>query len=367
MLHTLALKVDWSSVIFEEDFEDGASDWAGGSYGAATGVISGGHDGGAYVSVIEDIDSSSGGDDGGYAIMRCAVAPDWEALQDCSDGNFTGDWYFTDGVQELRFWFRHDSAAVGGIQPAIRVTTPDDTPAGLAVFSAIPANTWTQLSVEIDPQDPAWDSNWGASAGVSVADAVAVFRDVGRLQPSIYFDPGDSAYIESSVTFDIDDVQIWGVNTTLPAVVDTVTSGSGGHGHTHRAIHPHHDGGPDAVSGLDDPVRLMVYSASTDVGDAVDLNPDNIVASSVRIGRLGGSHTDGEELSDDHDSDGLDDLEFSALTGDAFGRATLAEGSCQATWSKPNEVAFRAELITGEIVAGEDTVIARGCNAGCHL
>ena len=357
------------SVNFKEDFEGGTSDWGNGSWGAATWISSGGHDNGAYISASEDIDTSGDGEfsDGYYVAARCAVVPDWAPSQNCSEGNFTGDWYFTGGIMELRFWFRHNSTKPGGIVPAVRIATSDNSSAGLAVFSAVAANTWTELTVEIDPQDPAWDSNWGASAGISVPDAVAVFSDVGRLQVGYYIDPNDPVYTESNVTFDIDDVQTWGVDT-IPVVVDVITDGgSHGHGHTHRMVHPHHDGGPDAVTGLDDPVRLMVFGASTGVGDPVDLDTDEIVASSVRIGRLGGSHIDGKEIFGlDHDADGLDDAEFEALTGDAFGRAAFAEGSCQAAWAKPDTVEFRAELTSGEIIAGEDIVFDSYCNASCH-
>jgi hypothetical protein len=472
--HSLALRAP--PLIFEEDFEGGASDWVSAIVGPGVDDMSGGHDDGAYISFTADIDTSGGGDDGFYPVARCAVAPASAPSQNCSDGDFNGDWYFTKGVQELRFWFRHNSAKPGGLQPAIRVATPGNWPSGLAVFPAVAAQTWTQNTVQIDLLDPAWDPNWGAYAGASVPDAVAVFRDVGRLQVGYYVDPngpaggpsldaiqdqvftpacsfchsggtgsgdlpasldlssasasftslvgveslqvmgvdlvvpGDPdgsyliqkledangiggsqmprnsapldqsviddvrlwisngpAYAESNATFDFDDVQIRGVDT-IPVVVDVITGGGQyGHGHVHQPIHLNHDGGPDAITGLDDRVRLMVFGAATGVGDPVSLDTDDIVASSVRIGRLAGPHIDGEQLFGlDHDADGLDDAEFAVLTGDAFGRAALAEGSCQGAWSKPNEVAFRAELATGQIIAGQDWVIPRSCNAQCH-
>jgi hypothetical protein len=187
------------------------------------------------------------------------------------------------------------------------------------------------------------------------------------LQLGYYVDPNDPPYTENNVIFDIDDVQTWGVDV-IPAVVDVITGGGQyGHGHAHQPIHLNHDGGLDAITGLDDSVRLMVFGAATGVGDPVSLDTDDIVASSVRIGRLGGPHIDGEQLFGlDHDADGLDDAEFAVLTGDAFGRAAFAEGSCQASWANPDTVAFRAELTSGEIIAGEDMVFDSDCNASCH-
>lgn len=360
---TLAFSVQAAPTLqFEEDFEGGATDWVDVDRDPVTHYATGGQDGGAYISVTEDIDTTGGGNFGGYTLFRCAVLAGPPA-ENCSSGGFVGNWYFTTGTQILRFWFRHNSAKSGGLQGIVRVAIPGNQAGGPAVFAAVPANTWTQLSVAIDPQYPAWDPSWGAL----LADAVKIFRNVGRLQPGFYVDPGDPAYTESSVIFDIDDVQILG-SPSVTAVVDAITSGGQqGHGHPHRTIHPHHDGGPDAIDDLDDTVRLMVFGASKGAGDPEDLDTDDIITSSVRIGRLGGTNISGEEIYNlDHDSDGLDDVEFAALTGDAFARAERSRGSCQASWAWPDKVEFRGELTTGEVVAGEDTVISVNCNAQCH-
>jgi len=150
------------------------------------------------------------------------------------------------------------------------------------------------------------------------------------------------------VIFDIDDVSILGT-TSLPAVVDL-----------RGQLHPRHDGSPSAVAGLNDEVKVMVYGSSTSAGDPVDLNTDDIDPSTVRIGQLGGAYLPGSAIFNlDRDSDGQDDARFSSLKSETG-------GSCDAFWMEPTDVAFRAELTTGEIVAGLDTSIISNCDARCH-
>ncbi|MDP6436335.1 MAG: hypothetical protein QGG46_03775, partial [Gammaproteobacteria bacterium] len=247
--------------------------------------------------------------------------------------------------------------------PIVRVAIPGNNVGGPAVWPAVAANTWTQLTVTIDPQDPLWDPQWGSL----VPDAAKIFRNVGRLQPGYFVDPDDPTYTESNVTFDIDDVEILG-STLIPAVVDMITGGGQhGHGHPHRSIHPNHDGDSGAIDGLNDYVRLMVFGASVGAGDPDDLDTDDIDDSTVRIGRLGGPNVSGQETYNlDHDSDGLDDVEFTSQTGPSFGADPYGD-SCQAAWAQPSVVEFRAELTTGEVVAGQDTVISKTCFNGCHL
>ena len=199
MAFAVAVSAQAQTLIAEEDFEGGAADWVDEARSAVTHFASGGHDGGAYISVTDDIDTSGGGFLGGYIVARCAVAPSQLPSQNCSGGIFVGDWYFVDGVQELRFWFRHNSTKPGGLIPSMRVATTGNTPGGSGIYPAIPPNTWTQITVLIDPQSSEWDENWGSL----VPNAVQVFSDVGRLQPGYFVDPGDPTYTESNVTFDI--------------------------------------------------------------------------------------------------------------------------------------------------------------------
>ena len=61
----MVLPAQAQTSIFLENFNGGAEDWADESYSGATHHASGGHDGGAYISVIVDIDTTSGGSLGG--------------------------------------------------------------------------------------------------------------------------------------------------------------------------------------------------------------------------------------------------------------------------------------------------------------
>ena len=349
--------------IYLENFAGGAADWVDADYNPATHNASGGHNGGAYISVNVDIDTTGGGNFGGYTAARCASgAPSGPAAGlNCSGDNFAGDWYFVDGVQILRFWFRHNSAKPGGIIPQVRVAVPFNSPGGSGLFSAVPANTWTQITLPIDPQASEWDDQWGSL----MPDAVAVLRNIGRIQPGFFVDPNDPVYIENNVTFDIDDVEILGTTSLEAQVISPGT------------LHPKHDGrdpNPNTSGGMfpDDDVRVAVYGSSTSAGDPVDIDTDDIIAASVRVGRRGGDTSGtsgpGSSYGLNRDGDGLDDAEFRSLMSNSIGDKDGPTGgdSCFNTFNEPSTLPLRAELTTGEIIAGEDTSISVNCSAPCH-
>ena len=357
----VALPAQAQSLIFSENFNGGAADWRDSTYALATHHASGGVANGAYISVPVDIDTTGGGQMGGYTAARCTSgAPNPPAAGiTCSSGSFTGDWWFNDGVQELRLWFRHNSAKPGGIIPQIRVAIPFNSPGGSAIFPAVPANTWTQLVIPIDPADGIWDPSWGSLN----PDAVTVLRNVGRIQPGFFVDPNDPVYIENGVTFDIDNVSIWGSTSLTAEVISPET------------LHPRHDGrDPSPTPGVfpDDDVRAIVLGYSTAVGDPVDIDTDDIIAASVRIGRLGGDGTGtagpAAQYNQNYDGDGLDDAEFRSLMSASIGGRDEPGGgdNCFATWTEPTSLPLRAELTTGEIIAGEDTTITTNCFQPCH-
>ena len=347
MAFTLAIPAQAATLIAEEDFEGGAADWVDESRNPPIFNATGGHDDGAYISVLDDIDTSSNGQFGGYVTFRCAVAPSQLPSQDCSNGMFVGNWYFTDGVQELRYWFRHNSTKPGGVQPTIRVAVTGNFIGGSAIFPAIPANTWTQLSVTIDAQDPLWDSNWGSL----YPHAVNIFKNVGRLQPGIYDDPAEPDYSESNVSFDIDDVKILG---STPITAEIMQRGT---------WHPQHDGANGSVAsivtGLHDTLRVGVLGADTGSGDPANLNTDNIVKASIRVGPLGAASSGAANYGKNYDSDGLDDAQFRTLTGDTG-------AACDPGWNAPTDLAFRGELTTGEVISGIDASLNMDCDAVCH-
>lgn len=357
----LAFSTHAATSQFLEDFEGGKADWLDADHNdTLTHHASGGHDGGAYISITADIDTTVGGFMGGWNIMDCAQFTNDAPTQDCSGGGFVGNWYFEEGVQIVRYWFRHNSTRVGGLDPTFRVTTTFNTPGASALPAAVPANTWTQITMPVDLQDPIWDKQWGAL----VPDGVKIFRQVNRLQPGYFFDPAGPDYSETGVTFDIDDVEILG-STSIDAVVDIIQSGGQhGHGHAHRTLHLHHDGSPTL-----DYARVMVFGASTGAGDPEDLETDDIDVSTVRIGRLGGPNISGQQIYNlDHDSDGLDDVEFAGSVLTSFGDGGNGPtGSCQASWAHPTAIELRAELTTGEVIAGKDETFSKTCIAACHV
>jgi hypothetical protein len=351
LLLTIILPAQAQTLIYLENFNGGTADWADESYSGATYNVSGGHDGGAYISVNVDIDTTGGGAQGlgGYTAARCSDGPSQAPGLNCSGGNFNGNWYFTEGVQVLRFWFRHNSTKPGGIVPQVRVAIPSNSPGGSALFSAVPANNWTQLTLPIDPQSSEWDSQWGSV----IPDAVKVLKNVGRLQPGFFIDPNDAVYIENGVTFDLDDVEILG-SPSLTA--DVVSVGE---------LHPGHEGPPHSIN--TDSARARVLGASILAGDPVDIDVSDIVAGTVRIGRLGGA-INYSNYSVDHDSDGNTDAEFRSYVYDSTGHRNDdgSFGSCAGTWAMPTTMPLRAELISGEIIAGEDLTINAACNKACH-
>ena len=347
-----ALPAQSQTLIYEADFAAGKEDWQNEARTGVNRLTSGGQDGGAFIRTFADIDTSGGGGNGfgGYTVFRCAVAPSQLPSQNCSSGNFVGDWYLTDGVQELSFWFRHNSGKAGGLEPIVRVATPNNALGGSGIFAAVPANTWTKLTITIDTQDPQWDDNWGSPW----PDAVSILDNVGRIQVGYRIDPNDPVYTESNVRFDLDDVSISGGTVLAVEVNQTGT------------LHPHHNGGPNAIAGLNDNFNMTIYGASTGSGDPVTINTNQIVNSSLRIGQLGGvpiSVTKGLDLAP---SDGLNDARATTKTG-VGGAGMLGEKNfgCNQFYN-PDEIAVRGELSSGEIIAGLDSSLAADCNAQCH-
>jgi len=120
-------------------------------------------------------------------------------------------------------------------------------------------------------------------------------------------------------------------------------------------IHPHHDGGAEAIGGINDTIDVVVLGSSTDVGDPVDLNPKDIDPASLRFGPGGGYVTPGSSSPAglDHDNDGIYDASFEFLTGDT-------DISCSTS-----EATLIGELDTGESFIATES-IATDCEAGCH-
>ena len=329
-----------------EDFENGDADWVDFGRNAVTYSATGGHDGGAFISATRDIITEPLNPFGsGLIQFRCAIAPPQLPSQNCSDGVFVGD-YTAMPVIELRFWFRHNS--VQNQQVFIRIPTPANTPGASAfIDSPIPPNTWTEMVLEINPTNPEWESQFGGS------NYNTILSNVGRFQPGVYYGIGVN-YTETNVTFDIDDVRITGTALFADSDILDVLPPFGSAGN----VHPHHDGrlGPLGLGFFpDDLVKVVVLGADTADGDPVDINTNNIDATTLRFGPGDAPVASGTTplYGIDHDSDGNDDARFEFLTSEAV-------LGCTDTFHT-----FDARLTSGEVIAGFDTVIS-DCDAQCH-
>jgi hypothetical protein len=120
-------------------------------------------------------------------------------------------------------------------------------------------------------------------------------------------------------------------------------------------VHPHHDGNPATVLGLNDVIPVVVFSSSTLVGDAIDFAATDIDPDTVTFGPDGGGIAPGAAavMDQDFDNDGILDAKFDFLTGDA-GIGCLE-----------TEVTIKGETIANELFVGVDSISA-DCNAQCH-
>ena len=135
--------------------------------------------------------------------------------------------------------------------------------------------------------------------------------------------------------------------TPLPVINVAVSINDG------KAIHPHHDGGPSAISGLNDLIDVAVLTTSTASGDSNDFDATEVNPTSVRFATNNALDTDGAALIADADGDGDADAGFEFLTGDTGIACTDTTAS------------LVGETYVGAPIAG--TVdIDTDCDAQCH-
>jgi beta-glucanase (GH16 family) len=133
-------------------------------------------------------------------------------------------------------------------------------------------------------------------------------------------------------------------NTAIAAVVDIEGS----------SLHSHHN--DENVSPyLDDMIPVVVFGASTLVGDPEDLDTDLIDAATLEFGPgMGGiSPSHPPEFNLDVNSDGLDDARFQFLMSDSGFTCSDDSGT------------LVGELTTGDLFQGSDSFTSN-CNAQCH-
>jgi hypothetical protein len=174
-----------------ETFDAGSANWTN---AAGTAFLDwfpgGGPDGSAYASGVFDFTNSNAGDT--PVVLRA------EAPAGASAGAFFGN-YITEGVTELRFSVRHDGPAP--LTFFTRFATAGNFPGATAiVFSPVFSNTWTELSIAIDPANPAFVTFEGS-------DFNTIFSNIGRLQFGVSVDSGLTGF-DQPVRFDIDNVRL---------------------------------------------------------------------------------------------------------------------------------------------------------------
>jgi hypothetical protein len=125
-------------------------------------------------------------------------------------------------------------------------------------------------------------------------------------------------------------------------------------------LHLNHDGSAAAVNGLNDTIPVVIFGASTLVGDPENLDMDLIDPSTVTFGPANASSPNlaqfAPEFGIDEDSDGLEDARFRFRMGDVG----FNKNACT-----PDSAMLVGELTTGEVFAGSDT-FTPDCNAVCH-
>lgn len=174
-----------------ETFGAGPANWTNATGSAFLDWFgAGGPDGSAFASGVFDFTASNAGDT--PVILRA------ETAANASAGAFFGN-YITEGVTELRFSVRHDGPAP--LTFFTRFATPGNFPGGTAiVFSPVFSNTWTEISIAIDPSNPAFVTFEGSNFNT-------VFSNIGRLQFGVSVGSGLAGF-DQPVRFDIDNVRL---------------------------------------------------------------------------------------------------------------------------------------------------------------
>ena len=180
-------------VPFTEGFDSDESSWRDSTGNALlnwfnTGGPAGAGDG--YASGMFNFAGSAAGDT--PVILR------GQESFGSSGGAFSGDW-IADGVTEFSFSFRHDAPAP--VNVFTRFASSFNFPGAVAVdFVPVLPNTWTEVTIAIEPANPQFISFSGQSFE-------AVFSSIGNLQIGVQV-PGSLAGFDSDFTFDIDNVSI---------------------------------------------------------------------------------------------------------------------------------------------------------------
>jgi hypothetical protein len=157
---------------FTETFEDGASNWLDSGFAPATEVATGGVDNSAYITGQTGFEFSDSGDFNVVFRGNPGLFPGTDA----SDGAFIGDW-ISSGVTNFSFDIRHNiNQPVTFFARIAADTNGAAFPGAVAVaFQPVLPGQWTTVSIDIDPNNPAFVSFSGS-------DFESIFSRVGFIQ-----------------------------------------------------------------------------------------------------------------------------------------------------------------------------------------
>jgi hypothetical protein len=131
------------TVPFTENFATGTANWKDVASLDLTHVVSGGPDGGAYVSTDTAFTN---------AVMDSTILFRGHDMFNSSGDAFVGNWLAAD-VRQLRAYVRHN--APEPLEYFVRLATPFNFPG--VIFGStvqVPPNTWALLEFDISPTNP---------------------------------------------------------------------------------------------------------------------------------------------------------------------------------------------------------------------
>lgn len=176
---------------FEEDFDAGPANWADNGGATANWFASGGPDGGAFVSAGLNFQSFSAG----TSVVALRAQDEFNS----SNGAFEGDWVAS-GVREFSAFIRHDAPVA--LTPFVRFATAANFPGAVTVgLAPIAANTWTEVTISISPNNPLLILE---GPTLTFDD---VFANVGHVQLGAVA-PDSLAGVDQIIQFDADKASI---------------------------------------------------------------------------------------------------------------------------------------------------------------
>lgn len=179
-----------ATVPFLEDFKTDAANWRDATGSADLDwAAAGGPDGSSYAYGTFNFVNSAPDDT--PAVFR------GHDEYNSSGNNFVGDW-IADGVTEFSFQVRHD--AVEPLSLFTRFAGPTNFPGAVGLeFAPILPNQWTEVTVLIEEDNPAFVYEGSTFAGV--------FSNVGHLQIGVIVSDTLSG-LDQDFTFDVDKISI---------------------------------------------------------------------------------------------------------------------------------------------------------------